>query len=81
MTLSRKDWSVWLKGLIGAGVSGVSTAISTGVGATLIAPDKFNLNIGLGDLCKMIVTTTMVSFVVSITKYLKDKPMPEDLAE
>lgn len=81
MPLSKKDWNVWLRGLIGAGISGASTAISTGIGAAIIAPDKFNLNTGIADLFKMVVTTATVSFIVSITKYLKEKPLPEDLTE
>lgn len=81
MTLSKNDWTKWLRGLIGAGISGASTAISTGIGAAMIAPDTFNLNAGIGDLVKMVVTTATVSFVVSITKYLKEKPLPEDLPE
>lgn len=81
MTLSKNDWTVWIKGLIGAGISGASTAVSTGVGASLIAPETFNLQNGAGELFKMIAVTAGVSFVVSISKYLKEKPLPEDLPE
>jgi len=81
MTLSKKDWTVWLRGLIGAGISGASAAISTGIGSIMIAPDRFNLNAEIGNLFKLIITTATVSFFVSITKYLKEKPIPEDLPE
>lgn len=81
MTISKNDWSRWGKGLIGAVVSGTSSAISTGVTVSMIAPDKFNLSSELGSLIKMIMITAGVAFVVSIAKYLKDHPMPEDLPE
>lgn len=81
MTLSRNDWSRWFKGLVGAAISGTSAAISSGVSVSLIAPDKFNFNSELGNMIKMLLVTAGVAFVVSVTKYLKDKPMPEDLPE
>ena len=79
MTLSRNDWSRWAKGLIGAAISGTSAAISSGVSVSLIAPDKFNLGAELGNTIKMVLVTAVVAFVVSVSKYLKDHPMPEDL--
>jgi len=79
MTLSRNDWSRWAKGLIGAAISGTSAAISSGVSVSLIAPDKFNLGAELGNTIKMVLVTAGVAFVVSVSKYLKDHPMPEDL--
>ena len=71
--LDVKDWSVWLKGLIGAGISGGTAAIST----SLVAPETFNFGNGL----KKLITVTVVSAVVSMAKYLSSKPMPEDLPE
>lgn len=81
MTLSRNDWSRWIKGLIGAAISGTSAAISSGVSVSLIAPDKFNLGAELGNMIKMLLATAGVAFVVSVSKYLKEHPMPEDLPE
>lgn len=81
MALSKNDWSRWIKGLIGAAISGTSAAISSGVSVSLIAPDKFNLESEIGNMIKMLLVTSGVAFVVSVTKYLKDKPMPEDLPE
>ena len=81
MTLSRNDWSRWIKGLVGAAISGTSAAISSGVSVSLIAPDKFNLSSELGNMIKMVLVTAGVAFVVSVSKYLKDHPMPDDLPE
>ena len=81
MGLSGNDWRCWLKGLIGAGISGVSSAVSSGIGASMIAPEKFNLNTELGSTLKLIGITAVVSFIVSISKYLSAKPFPDDLPE
>lgn len=78
MGLDLDDWSKWLRGLIGAGISGSAASLSSGVGATMLAPEKFNMNDGFGNLMKMITITATAAFVVSIAKYLSQKPLPED---
>lgn len=80
MSLDFKDIAVWLKGLIGAGISGSAAAISSGISASVIAPDTFNMQDGLHNLLKMIAVTAAVSFITSIAKYLAQKPLPEDVA-
>lgn len=79
MSLDRGEILVWVKGLIGAGISGTASAVSSGIGASIIAPDKFNVETGFGSLMKLIAITASVSFVLSISKYLATKPLPEDL--
>ena len=78
MGLDKGDWSRWLKGLIGAGISGSSAAITSTISASMIAPDQFNLQDGLHNTMKLIATVAAVSFIVSISKYLSQKPLPED---
>lgn len=80
MGLDLADIAVWLKGLIGAGISGTAAAISSGISVSMIAPDKFNMQAGLNNLLKMVAVTALVSFITSITKYLAQKPLPEDVA-
>lgn len=79
MSIGLEDVLVWLKGLIGAGISGTAVAISSGISASVIAPDTFNLENGLYNLLKMIAITAIVSFVASVAKYLAQKPLPEDV--
>lgn len=79
MAIDKYDWYAWLKGLIGAGISGTAAAISSGISATMIAPDKFNMQDGLHSVLKLIAITATVSFITSITKYLSQKPLPEDV--
>lgn len=71
--LSLNDWKVWLKGLLHAGISGGTVAIST----TLVAHDTFNFGEGLGKLLSVVGASALVS----IGKYLSTKPMPEDLPD
>lgn len=71
--LDMKDVQVWLKGLIHAGISGSTAAIST----ALVAPETFNFSNGLSKL----LTVAGVSAIVSIAKYLSAKPLPEDLPD
>lgn len=78
MGLDWSDWSKWIRGLIGAGVSGAAAAISSGVSASMIAPDKFNMQDGFSNLIKMIAITATISFITSISKYLAQKPLPDD---
>lgn len=68
--LGIEDWNVWLKGLIGAGISGATAGIST----SLIAPETFNFGEGL----KKLIAVVCASTIVSIGKYLTIKPLPED---
>ena len=78
MGLDKGDWSRWVKGLIGAGISGASAAITSTISASMIAPDRFNLADGFYNTMKLIATVAAVSFIVSISKYLSQKPLPEE---
>lgn len=78
MGLDFNDWARWLKGLIGAGISGTAGALSSGSGVMYVAPDRFNLNDGIYDLMKVIAITAGTAFFVSIWKYLHTNPLPKD---
>ena len=71
--LSLNDWKVWLKGVLHAGISGGTVAISTAV----IAPETFNFGEGLHKL----LYAAGISSIVSIAKYLSTKPTPDDLPD
>jgi len=62
-------WRAWLKGVIGAGISGGAVAISTSV----LAPGTFNFGEGLGNLIK----AAFISAGVSIAKFLITYPLPD----
>lgn len=64
------DWRAWLKGLIHAGISGGTAAIST----SIVAPETFNFGDGLGRL----LSIAGISAIVSISKFLSAYPFPEE---
>lgn len=63
------SWRAWVKGLIHAGISGGTAAISTSV----VAPDTFNFGEGLGKL----ISVAAISAIVSISKFLTTNPFPD----
>lgn len=63
-----KDVRSWLRGLVHAGISGGTVAIST----TLVAHDTFNFSDGLQNL----LSVAGISAIVSIAKYLSTNPLP-----
>lgn len=73
MGLDLKDVSVWLRGLIEAGIQGGTVMIGT----TMFAPETFNFDDGLGKLIKV----SCFSAVIGMAKYLSKKPLPEDLED
>lgn len=81
--LSLNDWSVWLRGLIGAGISGAANSVSVGGIASWVVPEKFNMQSGesFHNLLLLTGLTALASFIISIAKYLSTKPMPEDLPD
>ena len=83
MPLSWKDWSNWLRGLIGAGISGAANSISFGAIASWIAPSTFNVTEGEAFHNLLVLTglSAIVAFIISISKYLGMKPLPEDLPD
>lgn len=64
------NWRAWIKGLIHAGISGGTAAIST----SIVAPETFNFGEGLNKL----VSVALISAIVSISKFLSAYPFPED---
>lgn len=63
-------WQHWTKGLVGAVVGGVTTALSM----TVVDPTKFNFQEGLASLGKV----AAVAGIMGGVAYLKQSPVPED---
>lgn len=63
------DWKAWLKGLIHAGISGGTAAIST----SIVAPETFNFGEGLSKL----LSVAGISAIVSMSKFLSVYPFPD----
>lgn len=70
-TLRRAfSWRLWLRGLIGA----VLGALSNGVSAMLIDPEKFNV-FDRGDW-RALLSFCVASGIVSAALYIKTHPIP-----
>ena len=65
--LDLKSLSVWIEGLINAGISGGTVILST----MIIDPKTFNFNDGFGNLLK----AAGISAIVSIVKYMSRNPI------
>jgi hypothetical protein len=74
-TASRLDWQGWVRGVVGAFISGGAAAISSGFAASLL--DKgHDLNI-----LELMGTTFLISGIVSLTKFLQTEPVPAIIPE
>lgn len=76
-TATKLDWASWLRGLIGAFVSGGAGAIGGATGATMLDPMTFNLNAGFGVTMKLMGVAFLVSGIVSLAKFLQTSPVPD----
>jgi len=71
-TASKLDWSGWIRGCVGALISGGASSISAGFGAQIL--DKgHDLNI-----LHLMGITFVISGVVSLAKYLQITPVPQE---
>lgn len=80
MGLDWDDWGRWIRGLIGAGISGAASSITAGGVASWVVPKEVNINTseGFHNLLTITWITALAAFIVSISKYLAQKPLPED---
>jgi hypothetical protein len=67
------NWQTWLKGLMSAVIGGAANAITV----MIVSPQDFNLQEGAGKLG----TVTLVSALVAGAMYLKQSPIPGELAK
>jgi hypothetical protein len=69
-TITRLDWSGWVRGLIGALVSGGAGSVASGFGARIADP-AHDINI-----FKVMAITFAFSSVISLMKFLQLTPVP-----
>ena len=68
----------WFHGLVGGIVGGFAGAIDSGLTLPLLAPDKFNINAGLGKLLLGMLVFAILSGVKVGAAYLRQSPVPPD---
>jgi hypothetical protein len=69
----RLDWQGWLRGVIGALISGGAGAVSSGVSISFLDP-AHDINI-----LKVMGITFLVSGVISMLKFLAITPVPNEV--
>lgn len=68
----KLDWGGWIRGVIGAVISGGAASIASGISVTAL--DKsHDIN-----TLEVMGLTFLVSGVVSLAKYLEQHPLPEE---
>ena len=75
-TASRIDWGDWLRGIVGAAISGGAGAVGSFFGTTTIAPKTFNVQHPVKLFEAMIVSFAISGFI-SLAKYLQMHPLPD----
>lgn len=72
----RTKWDYWRYGLLGAFVGGFSSMLESGVAITIIAPEKFRVDSGLGLTLVTIVGLALLNAVKFAAAHLKQSPLP-----
>ena len=73
--LKQLDWSGWVYGLLAATIGGGASAVSSAVGAMILAPKDFNL-VNPNMMLKLMLITFGINAVLSLFLYLKQSPLP-----
>ena len=69
-TAKQLNWRDWLRGLIGAFVSGGAGAVGTFAGVETV------LDVGMAQTLQIMGIASLVSAIVSIGKFLQTTPVP-----
>lgn len=70
-TASKLDWSGWVRGIMGAFISGGAGSIAAGVAGTYL-DKQHDLNI-----LALMGWTFLFSGIISLAKFLQTSPVPE----
>lgn len=68
---------IWIRSLVKALISGGSGGITASLGAGLLAPDKFNLDDGIGKMLALAGMVAVVAAINSVAAFLQKSPLPE----
>ena len=81
MSTHLKNPWVWLHGLIAAFLAGGASAAAAGIGAMVIAPDKFDAGVNLTNTLKLVGTSFLISGLLGAFQRLSKSPLPEIVEE
>lgn len=70
--------TIWLKGILAAGISGAAGGVLTGFAAVGIDPQHFNLQAGIGATIRIAAAAALINAVIGVAAYLQKSPLPQD---
>jgi hypothetical protein len=68
--------TIWLKGILAAGISGAAGGVLTGFAAVGIDPQHFNLQAGMGATMRIAAAAALINAVIGVAAYLQKSPLP-----
>ncbi len=74
------NWTIWVKGLAAAVVSGAAGGVMTAFAAMGIDPQHFNLAGGLRHTLALAGSAAAISALIGAAGYLKQSPVPNGVA-
>jgi hypothetical protein len=75
---SKRAWSVWVRSVVRALISGFFGGVVNGLAAVGIKPEVFNFDQGLSDLLKLAGAAGLISAILGVAMYLQRSPLPDD---
>ena len=75
---TKLDWADWIRGILGAFISGGAAAIGGGFGSIIADPEHFNVvNGGLAHVLTVMGVAFLFSAIISLAKFLQAHPVPD----
>src|SRR5882724_6897547 len=71
-------FTIWLKGIFAAAISGAAGGVLTGFAAVGIDPQHFNLQAGMGATFRIGVAAALINAVIGVAAYLQKSPLPQE---
>ncbi len=80
MAINLRDKQWWL-GILVSFLKGGWGALGGGVGVSVLDPDHFNINEGIGKLAMLVGMSFLISGIAHAATYLAGKPLPPTIAD
>lgn len=80
-TAAKLDWSAWIRGLVGAAVSGGAGAVGATFGTMALDGKDFNFTSGLTHTLQLMGICFLISGLVSLMKFLQSHPTPDPVQD
>lgn len=78
---AQYDWATWMIGIMRSFISGGSSAMMAGMASMGIAPDRFNLNLGLGNTLRLMGIMFLFQGLYRLFEFLNLHGAPDKLQQ